>query len=400
MNVQHFCLVILLSFFPFFTFAQDDTQGEKEKATLTGAVSDSLDQDVLPHVLIKWVKDGKVRRFAHSDENGNFRFTGLPTGLLDFEVSYFGYEDIRFSHYLRPGDNEHNIALPQDPFTMSPIELTGIRPADFQKMTGTATRISPKKVEMLSPIGTQEALEFVPGVSGFSDDGIGNSRINIGIRGLNPRRSSRTLVLEDGIPIQPALYVYSNMYYNPPMERISEVEVIKGASAIQYGPHTMGGVVNYITNRPRKEFGGRFNMIYGSNGYISALAEVGGFGNDKVRPEIQLLYKAGDGYRDNNHFDQLNGTFKLMLLPNPDRKIYINLNANYEFSDATYTGLTEHSFRTNPTFNPKEFDLNHRHKHTILIIIIIALLHNQIILLIIVAIEGTLNPSVHVILHV
>ena len=46
-------------------------------------------------------------------------------------------------------------------------------------------------------------LEYIPGVNGYADDGIGNSRLSVGIRGLNPRRSSRVLILEDGIPIQP-----------------------------------------------------------------------------------------------------------------------------------------------------------------------------------------------------
>ena len=90
-------------------------------------------------------------------------------------------------------------------------------------------------------------LEYVPGINGFADDGIGNSRISIGIRGLNPRRSSRVLILEDGVPIQPALYVYPNMYYNPPADRIDQIEVIKGSGTILYGPQTMGGIINYFT---------------------------------------------------------------------------------------------------------------------------------------------------------
>ena len=103
-----------------------------------------------------------------------------------------------------------------------------------------------EKIDNYRP-STQEMLEYVPGISGFADDGIGNSRISIGIRGLNPRRSSRVLILEDGIPIQPALYVYPNMYYNPPSDRIDRIEVIKGSGTILYGPQTMGGVINYFT---------------------------------------------------------------------------------------------------------------------------------------------------------
>ncbi|MEM0999547.1 MAG: TonB-dependent receptor [Bacteroidota bacterium] len=332
------------------------THAQETKNPLTGTVSDSLTGDVLPFVLIKWMQGDKVKGYAYTDEAGRFHFPNVATGNQRFEISFSGYQELDFDLRIRSGGRSYDIQLPQDPFQISPVEVTGVRPADFQKLTGTATRLSPRKVEMLAPIGTQEALEFVPGVTGVADDGIGNSRINIGIRGLNPRRSSRTLVLEDGIPIQPALYVYSNMYYNPPIERIQEVEVTKGSSAIRYGPHTMGGVVNYITNRPRKDLGGRLSLVYGSNNYFSTLAEIGGFGTDKIRPELQLLYKTGDGFRDNNGFDQLNGTLKFLIVPNENRKIYLNFNANYENSAATYTGLTEYSFATNPRFNPKEFD--------------------------------------------
>ena len=45
-----------------------------------------------------------------------------------------------------------------------------------------------------------------------------------------------------------------------------------------------------------------------------------------------------------------------MFLPSDKRRIYVNINANYEKSNATYTGLTEYSFATNPRFNPKNND--------------------------------------------
>tara|TARA_B100001123_G_scaffold423925_1_gene534672 strand:- start:263 stop:847 length:585 start_codon:yes stop_codon:yes gene_type:complete len=131
------------------------------------------------------------------------------------------------------------------PIVISELEI--ISENDKKNIVGTITSINSETLESIKPMGTQEILEYVPGINGFSDDGIGNSRINIGIRGINPRRSSRVLVLEDGIPIQPAIYVYPNMYYNPPVERISKVEVVKGSASILYGPQTMGGVVNYLT---------------------------------------------------------------------------------------------------------------------------------------------------------
>ena len=146
------------------------------------------------------------------------------------------------------------------------------------------------------------------------------------------------------------------MYYNPPSERIDRVEVIKGSGAIKFGPQTMGGVINYYTRRPRNDFGGRLNLKAGENGYSSIFAEFGGSRNKKFKPEVQVLFKRGDGFRENNNFQQVNGTFKLNYLKSPDENIFLKANFNFEDSNATYTGLTKFSFDKDPKFNPKKDD--------------------------------------------
>ena len=118
----------------------------------------------------------------------------------------------------------------------------------------------------------------------------------------------------------------------------------------------MGGVINYFTKRPRNDFGGRFKVKAGENGFASFFTEVGGFGNGKVKPEVQLLLKKGDGFRENNSFEQMNGTVKLNYNKSADENIYLKANLNYENSNATYTGLTQYSFDNNPKFNPKKDD--------------------------------------------
>ena len=69
-----------------------------------------------------------------------------------------------------------------------------------------------------------------------------------------------------------------------------------------------------------------------------------------------MLLKRGDGFRQNNSFEQINSTFKLNYLSSSSKNIYLKANLNYENSDATYTGLTKWSFENDPTFNPKEHD--------------------------------------------
>ena len=292
-----------------------------------------------------------------SDRNGGFRLENISSGNYSLMVSFIGYEDYRENIKILKGKIYNvNVTLNIEPILMAKLEIISELDAPYENLPGAASVINMQRIKLTNPIGTQEMLEYVPGINGFSDDGIGNSRISIGIRGLNPRRSSRVLILEDGVPIQPALYVYPNMYYNPPADRIDQIEVIKGSGTILYGPQTMGGIINYFTKRPRNEFGGLAKFTVGENRYNSLFTEIGGLGKGKLRSELQLLVKKGDGFRENNKFEQINNTLKLNYRRSATKNLYLKANYNYEDSQATYTGLTKLSFDENPKFNPKEDD--------------------------------------------
>ncbi|MBW3631083.1 MAG: TonB-dependent receptor [Gemmatimonadetes bacterium] len=330
-------------------------QGGTSGGGVRGWVADEATGRPLGGVAVSALRGGETLGSVVTDAEGRFRLQ-VGGSTVRLRAERLGYRGETTEVRLRAGGStEVQLRLAATAIELEPVEIIGAAGA-HRLMEGTATRITPQMVRQVAPIGTQELLQHVPGVTGFADDGIGNSRISIGIRGLNPRRSSHVLFLEDGIPIQSALYLYPNMYYNAPPERIDRVEVIKGSSAIRYGPHTMGGVINYITSRPRTEFGGFSQLVAGTNGYLSLFTELGGWGSAEVKPEVQLLYKRGEGFRENNDFQQYNGTFKINFLPDPSRVIYVKANANFEDSNATYTGLTEYSFLTNPRFNPKEHD--------------------------------------------
>lgn len=328
--------------------------------TLEGTVREASSGYELPGATIAvYNEDGEMVAQGTTNMDGSFRLPKLSGGLKKVEVSYIGYESSSRLLNLAEDDLRALVfELEMKTSEMNAIEIIGSSPNINKKIPGTVTQLRTESVQSISPTGTQELLQYVPGVIGFADDGTGKSRISVGIRGLNPRRTSKTLVLEDGVPIQPAIYIYPNMYYNPPAERIDELEIIKSSASIQYGPQTMGGVINYITKRPRNEFGGEVVTTGGTNAYAGVFAEVGGFSNsDKVKPALQLLYKRGDGFRENNDFEQLNGTFKLNLLPQKEKVLYVKGNVNREITNATYTGLTPYSFNNDPDFNPKEHDI-------------------------------------------
>ena len=71
-----------------------------------------------------------------------------------------------------------------------------------------------------NPLDLAEMLRRVPGVQARQEYG-GGGRLDISIRGLDAGRSRRILMLEDGIPISINPYSEPDMYYAPPVERMS-----------------------------------------------------------------------------------------------------------------------------------------------------------------------------------
>ena len=323
---------------------------------IKGRVFDRETGEPIISAVVQLEANGNVLKETTTAKDGSFQFTQTFEVDQQIKVSSRGYTT--FSKVLTSDSSDNiEIALSGSPFELAPIEIIGQSMREHKKLTGTMSKLEPDTVDLIKPVGTQELLEFMPGINGYADDGFGNSRLSIGIRGLNPRRSARVLILEDGVPIQPAVYIYPNAYYNPPADRIDAVEVIKGSAAVRYGPQTMGGVINYTTRRPDGTRGIGNLITVGNNGYYSAFSEIRGIGNpDKVSSDIQLLYKHGDGFRDNNTFNQVNGTVKTLFQLNKNKTLYVKLNGNYENSNATYTGLTEYTFQNDPNFNPKEDD--------------------------------------------
>ncbi|RKU20460.1 TonB-dependent receptor [Candidatus Poribacteria bacterium] len=344
-------LIGLIFLFGILNFCQSSTE-------IRGKVINKETGEPIIGAVVKIKANGQVLNETTTAKDGSFQFTQNVQEDQQIHVSSIGYALYRKTLVLTPDSPYYlEIALSDQIFELAPIEIIGQSVRQHKKLTGTMSKLEPQAVDLIKPVGTQELLEFVPGINGYADDGFGNSRLSIGIRGLNPRRSARVLILEDGVPIQPAVYIYPNAYYNPPADRIDAVEVIKSSAAVRYGPQTMGGVINYTTRKPDGTRGFGNQIAVGNNGYYSAFSELRGIGNpEKVSSDLQLLYKHGDGFRDNNTFDQANGTLKTLFQLSAEKTLYLKLNGNYENSNATYTGLTEYTFETDPNFNPKEDD--------------------------------------------
>lgn len=219
------------------------------------------------------------------------------------------------------------------------------------KAPGSAAVIDGRTLEESRVFNVNEALRKVPGVHVRDEEGVG-MRPNIGIRGQNPTRSTKTLLLEDGLPLSFAPYGDNASYYHPPIDRYDSIEVSKGSQVIRFGPQTAGGVINYITPEPQQALGGFVGLAAGTRGYLNGHVMV--TGNGAI---ADIYHKESDGARNNmrSRVDDVN--FKWARQLNEDNKIILRATHFQEYSQLTYSGLTQAEFtQLGPRYNPFKND--------------------------------------------
>lgn len=131
----------------------------------------------------------------------------------------------------------------------TPITVEASVPDEVTGTPGAASRLSAEQIDTLRPYTLHDALDFVPGVRHIDDDVLGR-RSGIGIRGAPSRRSRKTLLLEDGVPINASAYLDPSAHYTPPTERLQSVDVLRGAGHVLHGPLNNHGIVNFVNRKP------------------------------------------------------------------------------------------------------------------------------------------------------
>lgn len=236
---------------------------------------------------------------------------------------------------------------------------------DIAKQPGSVSIIDKEQLERLQPLSTEDALRRVPGVyiKGEEETAV---VANIGIRGLNAA-DYKSLILEDGVPVAPGLFVGNGRYYNPRIQRMDEIEVLKGAAALRYGPNTIGGVINYKTKDPIDGFS--LSGRAGSNNYREATIEAGG-ATPSGEAKAGLFYTraSSDGFQDKD-FEMQDLMVKAGMALGDNQ--WLGAKFTYYENDAniSYRGLFLDEFNAGASYNPapddyflterKSLDINH-----------------------------------------
>ncbi len=289
-----------------------------------------------------------------TDSRGQFRVENLAPGLYQVAVEAQGFaasrqmvalDAPRFVHLrfeLQPGSVAQEV-------TVVSSQIVG-GSARARQVPGSLELLDQDTLESSRIFQVGEALRKVPGINVRDEEGFG-LRPNIAMRGLNPTRSSKVLLLEDGIPLAYAPYGDNASYYHPPVERYSGIEVLKGSGQILYGPSTVGGVINYLTPDPPADFRSSVTLRGGNRNYFEGAATVGGTWRN-LGLMLSYLHKQGEGARENIRpgVDDLN--FKATAALGQRHALTFRTSYYHEDSNLTYSGLRLSEYLADPRQNP------------------------------------------------
>ncbi len=297
--------------------------------------------------------DVRFDRGTKVNDSGSFEFNDISAGKYRIQATAGTF-----------GDASVDVSFPQNQsrtidlilkakavaaeVSVTSNSLAGT-PESLTEIPGSIERIDSQTLENSRVFNFSEALRKISGVNVRDEEGFG-LRPNIGIRGTNPTRSTKVLLLEDGLPLSYAPYGDNSSYYHPPIERYESIEVLKGSGQIAYGPQTIAGVINYITPNPPdtpifnlKLEGGNRRFFNGAGGFGG---KVGRFGTI-----LNFNHKQGDGSRENTNFKLYDISSKTTYELNSRNVLTAKFTFFREDSNLTYTGATEAEFARDPRGN-------------------------------------------------
>ena len=229
----------------------------------------------------------------------------------------------------------------------------------IEKNTITSTisiqKITPKTGENMNITGASELLNKVPGLVIVNDE----PQIRGG-SGFSSGMGSRVMILLDNMPLlRPD--AGRPMWNFIPLEDVSEIEVVKGASSVVYGSSALTGAINvhtaYATKKPRTKvtlFGGIYDSprdaYKKSWDRVNPLKWGASFSHARIIKNDFDLVLGGEYYDDQSYvgpeFPVKKGyshegkyetrarfNFGMRYRPSKVRGLFASLNGNFMYSD-------------------------------------------------------------------
>ncbi|MGM0479109.1 MAG: TonB-dependent receptor domain-containing protein [Bacteroidota bacterium] len=320
--------------------------------TLRGSVVDR-ESAAIPGVV---VVNQRTEQRTRSNLEGQFSLQAQEGDTLFLRYALY---EIRV-HVVQPTDFQKEITVEMAYKTqeVAEVEVTRKRLAEFnvgymppvkgvRLNNGTNAIIQLEKLSGAKSLGNpREVYAKIPGLNIWENDGAG-IQVDIGGRGLSPKRTANFNTRQNGYDISADALGYPESYYTPPVEALSNIEIVRGSAALQFGTQ-FGGLLNFVIRDPvdHSPFEFTTRNTAGNYGYLSTFNRVSG---STKRTEYQAyhLYKRGNGYRENGSYYQHQAFAEFGYYLTESWKI------GMEFTHMNYLakqpgGLTDKAFEEDP----------------------------------------------------
>lgn len=329
--------------------------GFAQKASISGKVIDDKNEAVKgASIILK----GTVRAVQTNSE-GDYIIKGLDSGTYVVQVRALGLASQVSSIELNQNQKlSLNFTLKSQDLILDEVTLLvsrGINGNEYMPEVNDFSIYAGKKNEViklaninanLAMNNSRQIFARTPGISVWENDGSG-IQLGVASRGLSPNRSWEFNVRMNGYDITPDPMGYPEAYYTPPMEVVDRIEIVRGASSLQYGSQ-FGGLMNFVVRKPdiSTKFTFESQNTVGSNGLFSTFNYIGG---TEGRMSYTAYYqkRVGDGWRDDSYFNTDHAHMELSYAVN--NKLKIGTEITYMATKVQQAGgLTDLQFSQNP----------------------------------------------------
>jgi iron complex outermembrane receptor protein len=228
-------MIKYLLLFQAFAFSVLDIAGQ---GTVRGKIYDSDTKEPLQGVYVIYEGD----KGTTSDENGHYSISSVQP-VLNLTFQFIGYSPVSKSVIIVPNDTVIlDAGLKMKISEIGQIVVSAGRyEQKISELTVSMNLIKSK--DFLNPhiTDTRELINKTPGIEVL--DGQASIR---GGSGFSYGAGSRVLALIDGLPVLSPDAANIKWQFLP-LENISQVEIIKGASSVLYGSSAMNGIINFRT---------------------------------------------------------------------------------------------------------------------------------------------------------
>jgi outer membrane receptor protein involved in Fe transport len=212
-----------------------------QSATLRGSVIKYDTKESIPGVVVRLSDDIGTT----TDMSGQYTLTA-PTGSYTIVFSLVGYEEHKQQIQLIANQStELNVSLKE---ANNSIDVVVVSAGKFEQKLGEVTMsmevLNPELVQEKNAITADEALQQSPGVSIVD----GEPQIRSG-SGYSFGAGSRVQILVDDLPVLSGDAGRPSWGFMP-LENLSQIEIIKGASSVLYGSAALSGAINFRTAFP------------------------------------------------------------------------------------------------------------------------------------------------------